>query len=166
VAYLLDSDVFIRAKNDPYGFDFCPGFWNWLEESNTSGAVHSIQAVYNELILGGDELSNWAKSHKEFFLPTTQSELSSIAAVNRWATNSPDYEPAAKSEFAAAADSFLIGHAVAGSHTVVTHEVISDGRRRIKIPNAAIANGVTHLNPFQMLRTEGARFVSLKSPSL
>jgi len=48
---------------------------------------------------------------------------------------------------------------VAGNHTVVTHEVISDGRRRIKIPNAAISNGVTHVNPFQMLRTEGARFV-------
>ena len=31
-------------------------------------------------------------------------------------------EPPAKSEFATAADSFLIGHAVAGGHTVVTHE--------------------------------------------
>ena len=28
MAYLLDSDVFIRAKNDHYGFDFCPGFWS------------------------------------------------------------------------------------------------------------------------------------------
>ena len=27
MAYLLDSDVFIRAKNDHYGFDFCPAFW-------------------------------------------------------------------------------------------------------------------------------------------
>jgi len=58
MAYLLDSDVFIRAKNDHYGFDICPGFWNWLEESNTVGAVHSIEAVYNELILGGDDLSS------------------------------------------------------------------------------------------------------------
>lgn len=81
------------------------------------------------------------------------------SVVNRWANDSPDYEPAAKSEFASAADSFLIGHALAGGHTVVTHERIGYGRRRIKIPNAATANSVSHLNPFQMLRREAARFV-------
>ena len=30
MAYLLDTDVFIRAKNLRYGFDFCPAFWDWL----------------------------------------------------------------------------------------------------------------------------------------
>ncbi len=33
MAYLLDSDVFIRAKRDHYGFDFCPAFWDWLEQA-------------------------------------------------------------------------------------------------------------------------------------
>lgn len=159
MAYLLDSDVFIRAKNDHYGFDFCPAFWDWLDGANTAGTVHSVEAVYNELAGSGDDLAQWVKDHRSFFLPLTADEIPSVAAVNRWANNSTDYEPAAKSEFASAADSFLIGHAMAGGHTVVTHEVISDGRRRIKIPNAAIANGVRHMNPFQMLRAEGARFV-------
>jgi Domain of unknown function (DUF4411) len=27
--YLLDSDVFIQAKNLHYSFDFCPAFWDW-----------------------------------------------------------------------------------------------------------------------------------------
>ena len=26
-AFLLDSDVFIAAKNAYYAFDICPGFW-------------------------------------------------------------------------------------------------------------------------------------------
>ncbi len=159
MAYLLDSDVFIRAKNDHYGFDFCPGFWDWLEQANSAGVVHSVEAVYDELAVGDDDLAQWVKDHRSFFLPLTADEIPSVAAVNRWANDSPNFEPAAKSEFASAADSFLIGHAVAGGHTVVTHEVISDGRRRIKIPNAAAGNGVRHLNPFQMLRAEGARFV-------
>ena len=30
MAYLLDADVFIRAKNLHYGLDFCPAFWDWL----------------------------------------------------------------------------------------------------------------------------------------
>jgi len=27
---LLDANVMITAQNLHYGFDFCPGFWNWL----------------------------------------------------------------------------------------------------------------------------------------
>ena len=30
MAYLLDADVFIRAKNLHYGLDFCPAFWDYL----------------------------------------------------------------------------------------------------------------------------------------
>ena len=30
MAYLLDTNVFIQAKNLYYGFDFCPAFWDWL----------------------------------------------------------------------------------------------------------------------------------------
>lgn len=159
MAYLLDSNVFISAKNLHYGFDFCPGFWEWLEQASAVGIVHSVEAVYNELVGGDDDLAIWAKDHRSFFLPLTSEEIPSVAAVNRWSNDSPDYDPAAKSEFAAVADSFLIAHAMAGDHTVVTHERISDSRRKIKIPNAAIANGVSVTSPFEMLRIEGARFV-------
>ena len=34
MAYLLDSNVFIRAKNDYYDFDICPAFWDWLEQAH------------------------------------------------------------------------------------------------------------------------------------
>lgn len=30
--YLIDTNVFIQAKNLHYGFDFCPAFWEWLTE--------------------------------------------------------------------------------------------------------------------------------------
>ena len=30
MAYLLDANVFISAKNLHYGFDFCPAFWDWI----------------------------------------------------------------------------------------------------------------------------------------
>lgn len=42
MAYMLDTDVFIRAKNLHYGFDFCPAFWEWLIEENARGIVLSI----------------------------------------------------------------------------------------------------------------------------
>ena len=41
--YLLDSDVFIQAKNLHYGFDFCPAFWEWLVQKHASGVIFSIE---------------------------------------------------------------------------------------------------------------------------
>ena len=58
-------------------------------------------------------------------------------------TTRRDYDPAAKDEFADAADSFLVAQAMAGGHTVVTHERISDGRKRIKIPERRAAHSVS-----------------------
>jgi Domain of unknown function (DUF4411) len=42
MAYLLDSNIFIQAKNLHYGFDFCPAFWDWILRQNAGGSVFSI----------------------------------------------------------------------------------------------------------------------------
>ena len=60
MAYLLDANVFIQAKNLHYGLDFCPAFWQWLIERNASGAVFSIEKVGDEIEAGQDDLSEWA----------------------------------------------------------------------------------------------------------
>jgi len=54
MAYLLDADAFIQAKNLHYGFDFCPVFWDWLVREHTSGRVFSIEKVGDELAAGTD----------------------------------------------------------------------------------------------------------------
>ena len=43
MAYLLDANVFISAKNLHYGFDFCPAFWDWITANNASGRIYSIR---------------------------------------------------------------------------------------------------------------------------
>jgi hypothetical protein len=45
MAYLLDADVFIRAKNLHYGLDFCPAFWEWLVGENAAERLFSIEKV-------------------------------------------------------------------------------------------------------------------------
>ena len=70
MAYFLDADVFIRAKNLQYGFDFCPAFWEWLIRQNRIGRLYSIERVGDELLAGTDELADWARERGEsFFLP-------------------------------------------------------------------------------------------------
>lgn len=60
MAYLLDADVFIRAKNLHYGLDFCPAFWEWLIDRNAAGIVFSIEKVGDEVQAIEDDLSEWA----------------------------------------------------------------------------------------------------------
>lgn len=45
MAYLLDANVFIQAKNLQYGFDFCPAFWDWLVQAHGKGRVRSVRQV-------------------------------------------------------------------------------------------------------------------------
>jgi hypothetical protein len=158
VTYLLDSNVFIQAKNLHYGFDFCPAFWDWLDSQNAAGTVHSIEKVADELHAGGDELADWAAARPGFFLGLDEAVVPSLQAVSRWATGA-GYDPAAVSTFLQVADYYLVAHAMAHGLSLVTHEVPADSVKKVKIPNACIALEVRCISPWEMLRRERARFV-------
>jgi hypothetical protein len=157
--YLLDANVFIAAKNLHYGLDFCPAFWEWLIEQNAAGTVFSVEKVGDELQAIADDLSTWADSlGATFFLSPDETIFPSLAAVSTWAAGA-QYEQAAVSTFLQVADYYLIAQAHAARYTVVTHEVPSATKRRIKIPDACIGLGIKFMTPFEMLRRERARFV-------
>lgn len=159
MAYLLDANVFIQAKNLHYGFDFCPAFWRWLEASNAAGLTFSIEKVGAELQAGTDDLSDWAAARGPvFFLPPDNAVLPSLAQVSGWA-NTQQYEAVAVATFFQVADYWLVGHALAHGHTVVTHEVPAPSAKKIKIPNACVGLGIPCITPFEMLRRERVRFV-------
>lgn len=61
MAYLLDANIFIQAKNLHYGMDFCPAFWDWLIKKNSKQKLFSIEKVGDELKAIEDDLSKWAK---------------------------------------------------------------------------------------------------------
>lgn len=159
MAYLLDANVFIAAKNLHYGLDFCPAFWDWLVAENAAGSVFSIEKLGDEVQAVADELSVWAEARGAgFFLPPDASAFPALAAVSRWA-NGQGYAPAAVSTFLQVADYYLVAQSQAAGHTVVTHEVPAATTRKIKIPDACIGLGIKFMTPYQMLRKERARFV-------
>src|SRR5690242_7452646 len=123
MSYLLDSDVFIQAKNLHYGLDFCPAFWDWLIAANARHLVFSTEKVGDEIQAGADDLATWAATLGDcFFLKPDAAMLPALATVSSWATGQ-NYEPAAVSTFLQVADFYLVAHALAHGHTVVTHEV-------------------------------------------
>jgi predicted nucleic acid-binding protein len=162
--YLLDTNVFIQARNLHYGFDFCPAFWDWLIAQSVAQAVSSIDRVADELLAGDDDLADWANARgAAFFLPPDNLVVPALARVSAWA-NRQTYERAAIATFLQVADYWLVAHALALSCTVVTHEVPSDSIRKIKIPNACIGLTISCISPYEMLRRERARFVLGSSP--
>ena len=84
--------------------------------------------------------------------------LPSLGTVSTWATGQ-HYEPAAVNTFLQIADYYLVAHALAHGHTVVTHEKASPSTKKIKIPDACIGLGIKCMTPFEILRLERARFV-------
>lgn len=159
MAYLLDANIFIQAKNLHYGFDFCPAFWDWLIEKNAENKVLSIEKVGDELEAGDDSLSEWAQQRgASFFVKPDSTILPALRDVSTWATQQ-NYEPAAVNTFLQVADYYLIAHGVAQKHTIVTHEKPANSTKKIKIPDVCIGLGIKFMSPYEMLRHERAKFV-------
>ena len=159
MTYLLDANVFIQAKNLHYGLDFCPAFWEWLTESNHTGRVFSIDKVAVEIAAGADELTDWMRvKGKNLFLRTDSRTAAQFSTVSTWVTSN-HYEPAAINTFFQVADFYLVAHALAGGHVVVTHELPANSTKRIKIPNACIGLDLRFMSPYEMLRLEKAKFI-------
>jgi len=159
MTYLLDANVFIQAKNLHYGLDFCPAFWEWLITRNAAGTVLSIDKVGDELAAGADELTAWAAQRGNgFFRRTDAAVAARFGAVSAWVMGQ-QYEPAAVNTFLQVADFYLVAHALAGGHVVVTHEVAANSARKVKIPNVCIGLGLRFMTPYEMLRIERARFI-------
>ncbi|MEM1099383.1 MAG: DUF4411 family protein [Planctomycetota bacterium] len=157
----MDTNIFIDAKNRYYHPKVCPGFWDWLVQANGSDDVYSIERVYDELTEDSeDEVSEWAKQNSEdFFIPVDEEVLPALQSIAAWANAHSRYSDAAKADFLDSADYYLVAQALAGGHTVVTHERPAPSIQRVKIPDACIAQKVKCVNPWEMLRKEHARFV-------
>jgi len=106
--FLLDSNVFIEAKNRYYAFDICPGFWAWMDDV-CGGDVGSIRNVRDELTGGNDELADWAKHRQDadwFLKVDDQATQNHFAAIAANVANG-HYTPQAVAKFLSDADSWL-----------------------------------------------------------
>jgi hypothetical protein len=160
MAYLIDTDIFIAAKNLHYGMDFCPAFWEWLVGANQAGKLVSIEAVHDDLADGGDELAEWGKAREDgFFIAPAERDLPALGHVTKWLNDHQTYTAAAKQTFLNCSDYFVVSQALSGGHTIITHEKPENSVHRIKIPSVCVALNVKYMTCWQMLRIERARFV-------
>lgn len=162
--YIVDSDVLITAKNQYYAFDICPGFWDSLLRGHRSGAVHSIDRVKQELLMGrpDEDLVQWVKNDlpAPFFLDTAEPEvIAAFGKVMLWVQRRPQYFDGAKAAFATKADGWLVAYAMVHDVCVATNEQPApDSRKEVKLPDVCAQFGIRYENTFALLRTMQTRF--------
>lgn len=161
--YLLDSNVFIQAKNQYYSFETFPVFWDWLDVEENQGHIAFIQLICDELLKGNDRLAEWARERKNsgWFLPNTDTELQEFfPQIAEWVMKQP-FRHTAKLKFLDEADPWLIAKAKVIGATVVTLEAYKpDTKRKVEIPNVCRAFDIPYITTFELLRQRGAIFES------
>ncbi|WP_305073472.1 DUF4411 family protein [Propionivibrio sp.] len=168
--YLIDSNVFIQAKLQTYRFEFCRGFWDWVEDAHAAGLVFSIDRVRAELLAGneGDAARDWAgRLPNGFFVHDLKDPavMHQYGKVISWSSENNQYTTAAKRTFARfdKADAFLIACAMHHDFCIVSHEKASaDAKKRIPIPNAAEAMGVNCMQIFDLLTNHACNTFEFK----
>lgn len=164
MSFCLDANVFIQAHRVRYPMDFVPGFWDQLLVAAEAGTLFSIHEVFEELKDSGDDLSVWAKAHREVLFRdngdvATQRAMARVgAAIDE---RMPAYTDPAKQEFLDGADPWLIAYCLAHDHTLVTEEVGDMKQiKKVRIPDICAAVGVKTLPMIAMLRALKLRLVS------
>ncbi len=160
MAYLLDANAFIQAKNHFYRFSFCPGFWDWVLAHHGTGAIFSVEKVEVELKQGADDLADWVTgtAPNGFFLPPSPQVVTTQGVVSRWVNAQPGYSPPEKARFLSKADPWLIAEAIESGHEIVTfEELVPPNSTKVKIPNVAANFGVNCASLYDVLENSGAQ---------
>lgn len=168
--FLLDANAFIEANRSFYRFEFCPGFWDFLELEFEAGRIFSLKKVYDELQAGGDRLSEWSKDviGKARFVDQGKSaEVEALYAdVSNYVLSSAQYKGPAKRAFLRPeeADPWICAYAAVNPCVVVTQEVKKpDAKKRVPLPNVLANYGVEYMNIFDCLQRLQAKFVLERS---
>ena len=157
---MLDANVFMAAWRDHYPIDLYPGFWQCLDRYSREGRLLSVDRVRAE-ILSPDDLIGWVNENwADSFVFSGETEVVDIfKEMQTWVQANRQYSPAARDEFARAADGWLAAYAKIHNAVVVTNEVFDPGiKRRVPIPNLCKQFNITYDSTVGMLRGLGVRF--------
>ena len=154
--YVLDANAFIQGKRRFYGFNFCPGYWKALTWQQQQGRLCSIDRVRDELLRGGDDLTDWVQQQfgvAAFADTSTPAVAAAYAEMLAWVMAQPQFLTPAKDQFQQVADGWLAAYAKANGYVVVTLEEFDPMiRKKVPLPNLCRAFDLECITPFEMLR--------------
>lgn len=159
VKYLIDTNVFIQAKDSFYGMDIAPSFWKQIDERIRDGRLTLCRFIVDELTKGKDNLSRWIvnNDYSEVILEESFYEdvLDNYEKISDYVESHPKWSDENKKKFLKGADSWVIAVAMAVNGIVVTQEKKIDdanNTKKVKIPNVAEHFGVETMDIFTYMR--------------
>ena len=159
MAYIFDTNIFIRSKNE-MPMDIWPTFWERFREMVNSDEIFTSITVKDEIDKGKDELTEWLKQNapKSFYLSLDAEVMAQYTSVQNWAKSNSVYTQAALNTFANVADAYLVATASAKQMSLVTYEGSSpNSKKRVMIPDACNALGVRYCDLNTVLKEMGIK---------
>jgi len=159
--FLIDANCLITPKNQYYAFDLVQTFWDELDKNIKAGHILILDKVFNEIIKGGDELSEWLKEYASYKIDSGTSEtIKKYMDIILYIHNSDLYKPNAENEWKQAdiADGFLIAAACVHNCKIITNERLNlnlnpgSATKHPKIPDVAKNFNVDCVNIFDVMR--------------
>ena len=134
MAYLIDSNIFIRSKNE-MPMNLWPTFWQRMTDMVNSGEKNSAPKTCF-VGLDGDVMRRYGE-------------------VQTWA-GTKSFTQTARNVFATVADAYLVATAAAKNMTLVTYEKSNpNSKARVLIPDACEAVGANYCDLNAVLRGMG-----------
>jgi hypothetical protein len=136
-----------------YPNDVFPGAWQAISQMAESGMLISSIEVLIELEAQEDIITDWARKHRQIFIPLFPDIQNTATEILRDFPNLLDLNNQKSS-----ADPFLVATALLNKCIVVTEETAKgNGAKVIRIPNVCSNLGVPCLNLLELFRTEKVR---------
>ena len=154
----------IQAWQKYYSPDFCPGYWDILNELGKQGRIFIPEEVKNEIVVADtsdkleDDLSKWLKRST---IPIHKPTENVIACWQKILQSDPTHKLLVDNiKGRSLADPWLIAHAMDMNSTVVTKENIDSAMnsKRVKIPNVCKNMGVRCIDDFEFIKEIGVKF--------
>lgn len=150
--YVFDSNIFINLqRRQP--IDIFPSLWTKIGELMDDGTIISSQKVYDEIMVGGDDLEKWAKARQKSFLPSDvpiQQDVRTILSTHRGLVEGGKKKNSA--------DPFVIALAKQEKCKVVTEEVPTHNMVSPKIPDVCDAYQIDCIDFIGFAREEKFAF--------
>lgn len=161
MVFLFDADALITPNNTWYSIEYCPAYWELLLRANTEGNAISIEKVYEEVTAQDDQVAEWAKRNKYFFIRLDSETLEMNKIVTDYVNRlPPPIDGTAKRDFFKGADTLLISYAIEHKCTLVTCEKeVDKACKTVKIPNVCKHFNVRSMHPMQFVRELQAHFI-------
>jgi len=163
--YLLDTNIFIQAKNSYYAFDIAPSFWeklNQLAEDNIFSVIDHVKRELTKSRSNPDDIHNWIRDEYTGKIVSTNNSLVAkkyqevITMVQSEHRKGNDmYKQPAIDKFLDFdnADTWLIAYALAYNCKIVTFEKYSpNAANSVKIPNVCKLFDIEYIDLYQFMR--------------